>query len=158
MASDKNAINSAHHDELVVEPSDVHRIGEDLFTKKLHKHHDDALDFLQTTEDQNFTYTDQEASSVRWKIDLMLMPLVSIFGIIHRMFCKLYSYEEQRADRTSFQLLGTYTLNFLDKGILSNASVFGLKDDTVSVFVVKAFKSDTNATTASRWSTVQLGC
>ncbi|KAL7781774.1 major facilitator superfamily domain-containing protein [Trichoderma afarasin] len=102
MASDKNAINSAHHDELVVEPSDVHRIGEDLFTKKLHKHHDDALDFLQNTEDQNFAYTDQEASSVRWKIDLMLMPL----------------------------LLGTYTLNFLDKGILSNASVFGLKDDT----------------------------
>ncbi|KAL6806286.1 major facilitator superfamily domain-containing protein [Trichoderma sp. SZMC 28013] len=102
MASDKNATNSTHHDELVVQPSDVHQIGEGLLDKKLHKHHDDALDFLKATEDQNFTFTDQEASSVRWKIDLMLMPL----------------------------LLGTYTLNFLDKGILSNASVFGLKDDT----------------------------
>lgn len=158
MASDKNATNSTHHDELVVQPSDVHQIGEGLLDKKLHKHHDDALDFLKATEDQNFTFTDQEASSVRWKIDLMLMPLVSIFDILHGVFHKLYSHAEHRADRLHPQLLGTYTLNFLDKGILSNASVFGLKDDTVSVFALKTFKYNTDVISASGWSTVQLGC
>ncbi|KAL7930652.1 major facilitator superfamily domain-containing protein [Trichoderma chlorosporum] len=102
MESDKNASNSTHHDELVAESADIRHITENLFTVKKNEHHDDALDFLQSTEDQNYSYTDQEAIRVRWKIDLMLMPL----------------------------LLGTYTLNFLDKGILSNASVFGLKTDT----------------------------
>ncbi|KAL7927975.1 major facilitator superfamily domain-containing protein [Trichoderma austrokoningii] len=95
-----------HHDHelgVEVEQSDgVYRVADNVFINKSQTNHDDALDFLQSTGDHDFTYTDKEATMVRWKIDLMMMPL----------------------------LLGTYTLNFLDKGILSNASVFGLKQDT----------------------------
>lgn len=80
MDTEKRVIGSTHHDHgLDVEESDgVHHIGDNVFIKKAQTDHDDALDFLQASGDQAFTYTDKEATSVRWKIDLMLMPLVRI--------------------------------------------------------------------------------
>ncbi|KAL6908790.1 major facilitator superfamily domain-containing protein [Trichoderma evansii] len=77
MDTEKSVIGSTHHDhELDVEETEgVHHVGDNVFIKKAQTDHDDALDFLQATGDHAFTYTDKEASSVRWKIDLMLMPL-----------------------------------------------------------------------------------
>jgi ACS family allantoate permease-like MFS transporter len=76
----EKTVGSTHHDhELGVEQSgDVHHVGDNVFIKKSQTDRDDALDFLQSTGDQSFDYTDKEATMVRWKIDLMLMPLVSI--------------------------------------------------------------------------------
>ncbi|KAL7782925.1 major facilitator superfamily domain-containing protein [Trichoderma ceciliae] len=78
MDSEKNVSGSTHHDhEFGIESDDVHHIGTNVFHKDVQTNHDDALDFLRATGDQTFAYTDQEAKRVRWKIDLMLMPLVS---------------------------------------------------------------------------------
>ncbi|KAF2095306.1 MFS general substrate transporter [Rhizodiscina lignyota] len=81
---------------------DVRHVDTGEFTEKAPEQHDEALDFLRSAGDDSFTYTDHEATKVRWKIDLFLMPLLVV----------------------------TFVLNFLDKGILSNASVFGLREDT----------------------------
>lgn len=85
MDTEKTAINSTHHDrELGVEESDgVHHVADNVFVKKSQTDRDDALDFLQSTGDQAFDYTDKEAIMVRWKIDLMMMPLVSIKNTQH---------------------------------------------------------------------------
>lgn len=68
---------AAAHAEIQSEPKNVHHIDATLFSGKVPTKHDDALDFLRSTGDDNFTYTDKEAKKVRWKIDLYLMPLVS---------------------------------------------------------------------------------
>lgn len=80
MDTEKTAIGSTHHNhELgVEEPDGVHHVGDNVFINKSQTDRDDALDFLQSTGDHAFTYTDKEATMVRWKIDLMMMPLVSI--------------------------------------------------------------------------------
>lgn len=80
MDTEKTAIGSTHHDhELDVEEVDgVHHVADNVFIKKPQTDRDDALDFLQSTGDQAFDYTDKEATMVRWKIDFMMMPLVSI--------------------------------------------------------------------------------
>ncbi|RFU28963.1 hypothetical protein B7463_g7369, partial [Scytalidium lignicola] len=70
--------------------------------KVVTRDHDDALDLFRGEDIDSFEYTEKEASAVRWKIDLIILPLLTI----------------------------TYALNFLDKGQLSNASVFGLLQDT----------------------------
>ena len=70
---------AAPHDEIEAHPSqtaDVHHIDGHLFSDKVPTKHDDALDFLRSTGNDNFTYTDDEARKVRWKIDLYMMPLV----------------------------------------------------------------------------------
>lgn len=73
--------------------------------KLLHKdnkeEYDAALKFLQDNNYEELEYTEQEARKVLWKIDLFVLPLMT----------------------------GTFILNFIDKGILSNASVFGLLED-----------------------------
>ncbi|KAL4876883.1 hypothetical protein BJY04DRAFT_222558 [Aspergillus karnatakaensis] len=46
-------------------------------------------------------YSKQEEARVRWKLDLILVPM----------------------------MFTTYMLSFLDKGILSTAAVYGLRDD-----------------------------
>lgn len=75
---EKTATTGATHDEIQTGAKDVHQIDGHIFSGKVPTKHDDALDFLRSTGDDNFTYTDQEATKVRWKIDLYLMPLVSI--------------------------------------------------------------------------------
>ncbi|KAJ9137556.1 Pantothenate transporter [Pleurostoma richardsiae] len=62
--------------------------------------HDDAAD-LFAGSDEVFQYTDKEASIVRWKLDLILLPIMMI----------------------------TYILSFMDKVALSEASIFGIMDD-----------------------------
>lgn len=42
---------------------------------------DDALDYLRGQGNQTITFTDAEALKVRWKIDLILMPQVSLLTI-----------------------------------------------------------------------------
>lgn len=80
MDTEKTAVGPTHHDhEFGVEELDgVHHVADNVFIKKSQTDRDDALDFLQSTGDQAFDYTDKEANMVRWKIDLMMMPLVSI--------------------------------------------------------------------------------
>ncbi len=50
----------------------------------------------------------------------------------------------------------TYMLNFLDKGVLSNASVFGLITDLVSIVHTKVEDQLTNHA-ETFWFAVQLG-
>lgn len=75
---EKTAPAATAHDEIRTEPRDVHHIDGTIFSEKVPTKHDDALDFLRSTGDNNFTYTDKEATKVRWKIDLYLMPLVCL--------------------------------------------------------------------------------
>jgi len=84
-----------------IQEGQVHRINLEIFNKNVPEKHDQALDFLRSTGDQEFTYTEREANKVRWKIDFLLMPVLVV----------------------------TFALNFLDKGQLSNASVYGLRED-----------------------------
>lgn len=89
-----------HIEETGPEQSHVHTVAAHTFAEKAPENHDDALDFLRAT-DEGFTYTDKEARRVKWKIDLILMPM----------------------------LLITNLLGFLDKAVLSQAAVWGLLDD-----------------------------
>jgi hypothetical protein len=59
-----------------IQEEQVHRIDSVVFSDKVPEKHDEALDFLRSTGDHDFTYTEQEATKVRWKIDFILMPLV----------------------------------------------------------------------------------
>jgi hypothetical protein len=73
---EKTAPAVAAHNEIQTDRKTIHHIDGNIFSEKVPTKHDDALDFLRSTGDDNFTYTDKEAKRVRWKIDLYLMPLV----------------------------------------------------------------------------------
>lgn len=62
--------------------------------------HDDAADLFAGTED-SFEYTDKEAIWVRWKLDLILLTMLTL----------------------------TYIFSFIDKVALSEASIFGIRTD-----------------------------
>lgn len=62
--------------------------------------HDDAADLFAGTGDV-FEYTDAEAVKVRWKLDLILMSMMTF----------------------------SYILSFCDKVALSNASIFGIRSE-----------------------------
>ncbi|EOO01553.1 putative allantoate permease protein [Phaeoacremonium minimum UCRPA7] len=68
---------------------------------------DEALDFLGC-QPGDFVYSAKEAKHVRWKLDLVLLPM----------------------------MVGTYVLNFMDKVALSEASIFGIKKDLIVYLVV----------------------
>jgi len=55
----------------------LHHVDTAIFTEKAPDQHDNALDFLRSTGETSFTYTENEAIKVRWKVDFLIMPLVS---------------------------------------------------------------------------------
>lgn len=63
------------HNEISSEPENVQACGM-FVTEKVPSKADDALDFLRAAETDDFAFTKSEAVKVRWKIDLILMPLV----------------------------------------------------------------------------------
>jgi hypothetical protein len=68
--------------ERTTEDDNVHNVNtSNIFKKTAAKGHDEALDYLAQDSGDVFTYTDKEASIVRWKIDLLLMPLVSFLEL-----------------------------------------------------------------------------
>ena len=74
MANKETGLSTmASHEEI---HTGVQHVDARLFSEKVPTKHDDALDFLRSTGDQDFTYTDHDAVKVRWKIDFLLMPLV----------------------------------------------------------------------------------
>ncbi|KAB8230371.1 major facilitator superfamily domain-containing protein [Aspergillus alliaceus] len=68
-----------------------------------HSHgYDDAMDvFGGENGETTVEFTDKEASRVRWKIDLIIVPMMTV----------------------------SYILSFIDKGILSTAAVYGMRSD-----------------------------
>lgn len=77
MADNKDLNIAADVEQERIEPnSHTAQIESAVYAEKVPEKHDDALDFLRNQVDRDFTYTDEEATRVRWKIDLFLMPLV----------------------------------------------------------------------------------
>ena len=58
-------------------PKNLHIIDTKTAIKTAGESHDDALDYLQKNGEDLETFTNEEANRVRWKIDLILMPMVS---------------------------------------------------------------------------------
>jgi hypothetical protein len=73
-----------------IQEGQVHRMDSVVFSDKVPEKHDAALDFLRSTGDHEFTYTEHEATKVRRKIDFILMPLVrpspSVISFANRWF------------------------------------------------------------------------
>ncbi|KAJ6440130.1 allantoate permease [Purpureocillium lavendulum] len=74
---------------------------DDLMEKPIQKQqHDDSAE-LFAGESLSFEYTEEEATKVRWKLDLILLAMMTL----------------------------SYFLSFIDKVALSNASILGLRTD-----------------------------
>lgn len=78
---------------------------------------DDAWD-LFGGHPEGIEYTVKEANWVRWKIDLILMPMV-IQTCTDAFFLILIQP----------QMMFAYVLNYMDKAALAEGSIFGLQKD-----------------------------
>jgi MFS transporter, ACS family, allantoate permease len=85
-------------EEKTVPMTHVHELSTKVLTKQTDGQYDIALSFLRDQDPDALQYTDEEARRVLWKLDLTILPMMTI----------------------------CFVLNFVDKGILSNASIFGL--------------------------------
>lgn len=74
--SNKDEMTDISHIETQPNNTTVDDVGGKIFTEKVPTKHDDAIDFLRSSGDENLSFSEQEAIRVRWKIDLLLMPLV----------------------------------------------------------------------------------
>ncbi|KAJ1716340.1 pantothenate transporter [Aspergillus flavus] len=70
-------------------------------SKQAHGYDDAIKIFNGESGEIDVEFTDKEASVVRWKIDLIIVPMMTV----------------------------SYILSFIDKGILSTAAVYGLRTD-----------------------------
>ncbi|KNG84546.1 putative pantothenate transporter [Aspergillus nomiae NRRL 13137] len=83
--------------------------------------YDDAINiFNGESGDIDIEFTDKEASVVRWKIDLTIVPMVTVTEDVP--FGSLLT-------EVHWQMTVSYILSFIDKGILSTAAVYGLRTD-----------------------------
>lgn len=74
--TNKDEMTDISHIEAQANDATVDDVGNKIFTEKVPTKHDDAIDFLRSAGDENLSFSEQEAIRVRWKIDLLLMPLV----------------------------------------------------------------------------------
>ncbi|OGM45391.1 putative pantothenate transporter [Aspergillus bombycis] len=83
--------------------------------------YDDAVNIFNGESGEiDVEFTDKEASVVRWKIDLIIVPMVT--AMEHAAFGSLLT-------EIHCQMTVSYILSFIDKGILSTAAVYGLRTD-----------------------------
>lgn len=92
--SNKDEMADISHIETQPHDATVNDVGNKIFTEKVPTKHDDAIDFLRSSGDENLSFSEQEATRVRWKIDLLLMPLV----------CFPHLFEEFYSPRSSSSL------------------------------------------------------
>jgi hypothetical protein len=92
--------------------------------------HDDALE-LFNGHLEDFDFTSKEANWVRWKLDLILLPLVSPSGT--KVLIHLGTFRLIR----SLKMTMTYILNYMDKVALSEASIFGIQESLVSTLYLE---------------------
>ncbi|GAB1192564.1 hypothetical protein APSETT444_001757 [Aspergillus pseudonomiae] len=87
--------------------------------------YDDAINiFNGESGDIDVEFTDKEASVVRWKIDLIIVPMVTATEDVP--FGSLLT-------EVHWQMTVSYILSFIDKGILSTAAVYGLRTDLLPI-------------------------
>lgn len=82
----------------------------------LHEHADEALRFVE--QHRGFTYTPEQDKAVQRKIDRHLMPLVSDHSQASKIFVS-----------NGLQLFLSYLFQYMDKSIMAQSLVYGLRQD-----------------------------